>query len=85
LGLRGRKWWEAGENYIMRSFISCMFHKYYSHDQVKEDGMGWTCSIHGEVRNAYEFFIGKPEVKRPCRRPDLGVGGKVILEWMLGR
>jgi hypothetical protein len=25
--LRGGKTWEAGENYIMRSFVSCTTHK----------------------------------------------------------
>jgi hypothetical protein len=23
----------------------------------------------GEIRNAYEVFVGKPKGKRPCRRP----------------
>jgi hypothetical protein len=26
LDLRGRKWWEAGEDCIMRSFITCTLH-----------------------------------------------------------
>jgi hypothetical protein len=26
-GMFGRKWWEAGEGHIMRSFIMYMFHQ----------------------------------------------------------
>jgi hypothetical protein len=46
---------EAGEDCIMRSFITCTLHQYYEGDQVKEN-MGITCSTHGKVRNAYEFW-----------------------------
>jgi hypothetical protein len=35
-----------------------------------------------EMRNAYKRLTGKPEGKR--LRGDLGLGGKVILEWNLG-
>jgi hypothetical protein len=27
LDIRGRKWQEAGEDYIMRSFTTCMLHQ----------------------------------------------------------
>jgi len=37
----------------------------------------------GEVRNAYVMLGGQPEVKR--QREDLGVSGKIILEWTLGK
>jgi hypothetical protein len=30
---------------------------------MKEDEMGRACSVHGEMRNAYKIFTGKPEVK----------------------
>jgi hypothetical protein len=33
--------------------------------------MGRACSTHGEKRNAYTIFVGKPEGKRPLRRPRL--------------
>jgi hypothetical protein len=29
--------------------------------------MGRECSTHGDKRNAYRVFVGKPEVKRPLR------------------
>jgi hypothetical protein len=31
--------------------------------------MGKECSKHGEKRNAYRIFVGKPEGKRPLGRP----------------
>jgi hypothetical protein len=38
-------------------------------DQVKEDEMGRVCSMNWEERNAYRISVGKPEGKRPVRRP----------------
>jgi hypothetical protein len=37
-------------------------------DQIKEDEVGAVCSAHGEVRNANNTFVGKPEGKRPLGR-----------------
>jgi hypothetical protein len=37
--------------------------------QVKEVEMDMTCSMHEEKRNAYRILVGKPERKRPLRRP----------------
>jgi hypothetical protein len=31
--------------------------------------MSGTCSTHGEIRNAFKILGGKPEEKRPLRRP----------------
>jgi hypothetical protein len=31
--------------------------------------MGGPCSTNGEKRNAYRLLVGKPEGKRPLRRP----------------
>jgi hypothetical protein len=31
--------------------------------------MGRACSKQGEIRNAYNILVGKPEVKRPLGRP----------------
>jgi hypothetical protein len=36
---------------------------------MKEDEMGGTCSMHGEMRNACKIFVGKPEGKRALERP----------------
>jgi hypothetical protein len=35
------------------------------------------------MRNANEIWRGKPEGKRPLE--DLGVDGRIILEWILGK
>jgi len=37
----------------------------------------------GEMKNAYEIFGTKLERKRPLAR--LGVDGRTILEWILGK
>jgi hypothetical protein len=37
--------------------------------RVKEDEMGEAYSPHGEKRNAYRDYLGKPEGKRPLGRP----------------
>jgi hypothetical protein len=34
------------------------------------------------MRNAYSILIGKPEGRHHLK--DLGVDGKIILEWILG-
>jgi hypothetical protein len=34
------------------------FPKYGYCDQMKEDGMGGTCSIHGEMKNAHSILSG---------------------------
>jgi hypothetical protein len=31
--------------------------------------MGRPCSTNGDKRNAYSILVGKPEGKRPLRRP----------------
>jgi hypothetical protein len=33
--------------------------------------MGWTCSMHGVMRNSYEILVGKPEGKGPRERQSL--------------
>jgi hypothetical protein len=67
LDVRAKTWQEAGENFIMRSFII-----YYSPNiirmmKIKED-MGGACSAHGEIRNAYRISVGKSEGKGLLRR-----------------
>jgi hypothetical protein len=39
-GPRRRRWREAGEDFIMRSFITVRFTRHYQGDQVKEDEVG---------------------------------------------
>jgi hypothetical protein len=37
--------------------------------QVVEDEMGGACSTNGGRRNTYRLLVGKPEGRRPLRRP----------------
>jgi len=45
--------------------------------------MRWAVHIArmGDMTNAQKIFFGKPEGKRPLRRPSLGI--KITLKWML--
>jgi hypothetical protein len=45
--------------------------------------MGWRCRTYGETRNTFNILIGKPEGKRHMQ--DLGVDGRIILEWIIGK
>jgi hypothetical protein len=44
-------------------------------------GRGYAARME-EMRNAYKILVGKPEGKRPLK---IGVEGKIILEWILGK
>jgi hypothetical protein len=46
LDLRGRKWQMAGEDCIMRSFITCTLHQILLSDDIKDNEMGWACRTH---------------------------------------
>jgi hypothetical protein len=63
--LRWRKWGEAGEDCIMRSFITCTLHQNIVR-VIKSRSM--ICAGHvarmGEVNNAYKILVGKRERKR---------------------
>jgi hypothetical protein len=43
--------------------------------------MGGNVAQMGEMRNPYNIFIGNPEGKD--HSIDLGVAGRIILEWIL--
>jgi hypothetical protein len=40
-------------------------------------------SLMGEVKNAYNIVVRRPKGKNHSE--DLGVDGKIILEWILGK
>jgi hypothetical protein len=46
------------------------FAKYHLSDKIW--GMRWTCRKMGEMRNAYNILVGKPEGKRQLGRPKHG-------------
>jgi len=37
--------------------------------KIENNGMGGVCSTYGERRGVYGVLVGKPERKRPLRRP----------------
>jgi hypothetical protein len=45
--VRGGTWHEAGEDCILRSFITCMLHWILFGDQIKEYEMGRACRMNG--------------------------------------
>jgi hypothetical protein len=70
LDLRGRKWQEAGERCVARSFINL----YDSPDVIrviKSRRMRWVGRVAriGAMRNAHNILFRKPEGKRPFGRP----------------
>jgi hypothetical protein len=56
----------AGENCIMRSFITCTCNA-----QIKENEMGRICSTNRKKGNDHRILVGKPEEKRKLGRPSL--------------
>jgi hypothetical protein len=46
----------------------CAAHTTCSGDKI-ENEMGGACSMDGEGRGVYRILVGKPEGKRPLRRP----------------
>jgi hypothetical protein len=61
---------EAGEDFIMRSFITLRFTRYYYGDQIEEDKMCGACSMHWIC----DILVGKPEGRD--HPEDIGVGEK---------
>jgi hypothetical protein len=70
LDLGWKKWQEAGEDCIMRSFITCKNYQILLglSSQRKMRRVGHVAHM-GEMRNAYKILVRKPERKRSLRRP----------------
>jgi len=70
LDLRGRKWREAGEDSVMRSFITCNASPniimVIKCRRMRCERLA-VCT--GEMINAYKIVVGKSEAKRPLRSP----------------
>jgi hypothetical protein len=64
LDLGERKWQEAGEDCIMRSFITCTLHQILR--VMKSMMIRWAGHVTRmrEMRNPYRIFVRKPEAKR---------------------
>jgi hypothetical protein len=48
---------------------------------MKENEMGRACCICGKMINLFGILVADPGGKR--LRKDLGIGGRVILKWIL--
>jgi len=57
-------WGEAGEDCVMRSFITCMLRKTLSWDEVKQNEMGRACNMHGRDEKCVHSSARKPEGNR---------------------
>jgi hypothetical protein len=49
---------------------------------MKEGEIGRACSTNGAKRNAYRILVGKPEGKRPLRRPRHRWAGNIKMDIM---
>jgi hypothetical protein len=61
-GLRGMRYQESGEIYIMRSLFLT---RYHLPDQIEKNKMGGASSMYGYRGDAYSVLMGRPEGKRP--------------------
>jgi len=59
------------------------FAKYYLGYHNKEDEKGGTRNTHGDMRNEYTILVRNLNVRDNSE--DLGIDGKIILEWILGK
>lgn len=73
---------EEWRNNIFRNFIVCITRS-YSGDPIKEVEMGSMWSTHGVDEKCVQNFSVKPKWRKPFE--SLGLCGKVILSWLLGK
>jgi hypothetical protein len=57
------------------------FTKYYSGAQIKDGKMGGSCSMND--RDEKRIIVLLENLKRRDHSEDLGVDGRIILEWIL--
>lgn len=76
---QGRKYWETGDNYILRSFmIYTVTNNYY--DQITEYGMCQACSIHGRNKKFSRSFGQKSWKAKTSWKPSAQVEGNVAVD-----
>jgi hypothetical protein len=61
-------------NFMARILHACLYFLYE---------IGGTCSTHGRNEKYIKISVEKSE--RPINSEDLGVDGRIILEWILGK
>jgi hypothetical protein len=79
------KYYEAGENCTMRSFVTCILSSPSTIIMIKSRRMSWSWHVARmtEKRNAYRILVGNPEERDHYE--DIHVGGRIILRWSLER
>jgi hypothetical protein len=60
--------------------ISPLITKYYSGDQINKNEMAGPCSKYGEERGAYRILVGRPERRKPLRRPRRRLEDNIIMD-----
>jgi len=84
LDLRRVKWWEAGED-----LYNDELHKFYASPNIirvlKSRRVRWEgqAARIGDMRNAYNIMVRKP--KGRVHLEDIGIDGKIMLVWILGK
>jgi hypothetical protein len=70
MDLRGKKYQEDGENYIIRRFITCILHLSIIRI-IKSTKMRWMgrMAYMVEKRNAHRLLVRRHEGERPLGRP----------------
>jgi hypothetical protein len=78
----GPKWEEATGGWRRLHYEECrnLYASPNTFRLIKSRGMRWIGHVAcmGEMRNAFNIFVVKPEGKRPLE--DIGVDGKIILK-----
>jgi len=80
--LRGRKQQEAGENFMMRSFITCTLHVNFIR-LIKSRKMRWEGHV-ARLKFEVRTKCWPENLKGIDHSENLGVDGSIILEWILG-
>lgn len=64
------------------NLLTFFFTKYYG-DNIKEGDMDMTYSVHGAIKKCTKFWFTNP--KGSDHSEDLGIGGRLILKFILGK
>ena len=75
-----------------RPYAPPLLTQYCAGDKIEKNEMGWACGAYGWGEGGYRILVGKPEGKRPLRRPrrrwednigmDLREVGCGYMDWM---
>jgi len=80
--VRGRKCWKTGKCCTVRDFMTLYASPYIAR-LSKSRRLRWVGHVAcmGDMRNLFKMLVGSPKGKDHSQ--DEGLGGRIILEWML--